>query len=480
MRLGLRLLGGFLLISGLAAFFVLRVFLAEIKPSVREVMEDILVDSANLLAESAADDLAVLPPGGTLAGSAFVRQVQAYASRPVDAKIWGLDKRSLDFRVYVTDAVGRVVFDSAPTPATGADYSRWRDVSRTLRGEYGARATREVQADDRTSVMYVAAPVQRGGKLLGVLTVGKPMATVQPFIDRAEQKIFWAGVWLLGLSLAIGLLVTWWAVHSVRRLRGYALSVGTHDTATAPRPPDLPGELGELAQAMDRMRLRLEGREQLAHDVRALTHELKSPLTAIQGAAELLGDELPARDRQRFALQIDDQVDRLRDLVDSALELSKLESRQTPAHREAVDLVALSEQVLAQHQASLSQAGLQVQWLSQERVTLQGDAEALSLALSNLVANACRHGAAGGLLELSVQREGREMVWTVRDHGSGVPDYALPQLGQRFFATVSPRDGRKGSGLGLAIVGQVMALHGGSWQAENCQPGLRVTLRFPL
>jgi two-component system sensor histidine kinase CreC len=138
MRLGLRLLFGFLLITGLAGFFVLRVFLAEVKPSVREVMEDLMVDTANLLA---------MPPGGTLEGSAFARQVRDYAARPVDAQIWGLHKRSLDFRIYVTDASGRVVFDSGEKPAVGQDYSRWRDVARTLRGEYGARATRELPAD---------------------------------------------------------------------------------------------------------------------------------------------------------------------------------------------------------------------------------------------------------------------------------------------------------------------------------------------
>ena len=66
MRLGLRLAFGFLLITGLAAFFVMRVFMAEVKPSVREVMEDIMVDTANLLAETAATDLAAMSKGGTL------------------------------------------------------------------------------------------------------------------------------------------------------------------------------------------------------------------------------------------------------------------------------------------------------------------------------------------------------------------------------------------------------------------------------
>src|SRR5688572_5699257 len=106
MHLGLRLFFGFFLIAGLAAFFILRVFVGEVQPSVREVTEDILVDAAHLLAEAAAPELAALPPDGTLAGGAFAAAVERYRERPVDAQIWGLHKRSLDLRVYVTDAAG--------------------------------------------------------------------------------------------------------------------------------------------------------------------------------------------------------------------------------------------------------------------------------------------------------------------------------------------------------------------------------------
>ena len=161
----------------------------------------------------------------------------------MDASIWGLDKRSLDYRVYVTDASGRVVFDTGfrdRPDETGADYSRWRDVARTLRGEYGARATREVQTDDNSSVMYVAAPVLAADRQqrLGVLTVAKPMDTVAPFIARAQATILKQGALLLGLSLLIGVLVTGWVIWSVRRLAPLC-------PACAIRPaPARPGAVG--------------------------------------------------------------------------------------------------------------------------------------------------------------------------------------------------------------------------------------------
>jgi two-component system sensor histidine kinase CreC len=486
MRLGLRLLFAFFVITGLAGFFALQVFQSEVKPSAREVMEDALVDTANLIAEQAGAELRAMPPGGTLQDSRLAREVAAYRQRPVDIQIWGLHKRTLDLRIYVTDATGRVVLDSgfgpqapgaAASSAVGADYSHWRDVRLTLRGEYGARATRSVPGDDASSVMYVAAPVRDGARVIGVVTVGKPLATVQQFIDRAQRRIFVAGFWLLGLSAAVGVLVTIWMVRAVRQLKTYATQVHAGERVPVPR---LPGELGDLAAAVDEMRERLEDRERLEHTVRALTHELKSPLTAIQGAAELLGEELPAQDRERFARQIQDQSLRLRDLVDRMLELSRLEGQRAISNPRTIVLLALIDEVATAHVPLAIQRGIGLVWEARADLTLTGESEALVLLFSNLWANALDFAPEGSAITVALRRVGPQAVFTMRDTGPGVSDFALPQLGQRFFSLPRPRDGRRGSGLGLAIVRQAAALHGGTVAFESAAPGLRVTLRLPL
>ncbi len=485
MRLGLRLLFAFFVITGLAGFFALQVFQSEVKPSAREVLEDALADTANLVAEQAAPALRAMPPGGTLADSALARDVAAYRKRPVDLQIWGLHKRTLDLRIYVTDAAGRVVLDSGFGPgapgntgsAVGADYSQWRDVHLTLRGEYGARATRSTPSDDASSVMYVAAPVRDGDRVIGVVSVGKPLATVQQFIDRAQRRIFVAGFWLLGLSAAVGVLVTIWLVRAVRQLKSYATQVHAGERVPVPR---LPGELGDLAVAVDEMRERLEDRERLEHTVRALTHELKSPLTAIQGAAELLGDELPAEDRERFARQIQDQSLRLRDLVDRMLELSRLEGQRAIANPRDLVLLELIDEVATGHVPLAIQRGIGLVWEARADIVLRGEHDALVLLFSNLWSNALDFAPEGSAITVSLRRVGAEAVFTMRDVGPGVSDFALPQLGQRFFSLPRPRDGRRGSGLGLAIVRQAAALHGGSVTFAPASPGLQVTVRLPV
>jgi two-component system, OmpR family, sensor histidine kinase CreC len=484
MKLGLRLLLGFFLITGIAAFFVMRVFVGEVRPSVREVMEDVMVDTANILAELAVDDLVAMPPAGDLQASPFARRVQAYASRPIDARIWDISKRSLDYRIYLTDAKGRVVFDSGQPGgghAVGQDYSRWHDVARTLAGQYGARATREVQHDDKTSVMYVAAPVKQGGRIIGVLTVAKPISTVQRFIDRAERDILVKGLWLLGASLAIGVVVTGWIVWSVRRLRHYAQRV---QWGQRQPPPALSGELGELAKAMAAMRDRLDGHEHVEHLVRALTHELKSPLTAISGAAELLHEPLPDADRQVFAKQIREQADRLHRMVERLLELSKLEQQQALQHQQPLNLADRVNQVLASHAARLQQKRLVVHWSPpQGGIQILGEPELLDMAISNLLDNAMAFSEAGGTIDIDLAAANGQASLRIRDHGHGVPDFAMPRLGERFYSTVRPSDHgeppRKGTGLGLAIVRQIMQLHRGELRIAQAQPGFLATLCLP-
>ncbi len=465
MRLGIRLLFGFFLVTGLAAFFTLRVFMVEVRPSVREVMEDMMVDTANILAELASDDLST----GQIASGRFATRVRSYAERPIDVQIWGMAKQSLDFRVYVTDATGKVVFDSENT-ATGLDYSRWRDVARTLRGEYGARATREVQQDDRTSVMYVAAPVTHEGKTIGVLTVAKPMSTIQAFIDRAERKILLSGLLLLALSLGIGVAVTLWVVWSIRKLRHYANAVGQ---GAKPAVPQIPGELGELAMAVDAMRLKLEGHEYIEGYVRALTHELKSPLAAIRSAGELLQDELPEQTRREFAGQVLDQSGRLQALVDRMLELTKLEQRHAQVERERLLWSDFLQPSGAAARSARHGHRLEVMVAPQD-ASVHAEPGLLALALSNLLENAYSFAPEGSTITVEA---GSNQV-AVQDHGPGVADYALPRLGERFFSTVRPDGHTKGSGLGLAIVRQIMLLHGGRMVVRNTKPGLRVELHF--
>src|SRR5690606_21331142 len=145
MKIGLRILLGYFVIVAVAGFLLMRVFVQEVKPGVRQAMEDTLADTANVLAELATDDMLA---ARTAAGR-FAARIAPLRERALGAKIWDFDKAGVSYRITVTDTAGIVVFDSAGRDL-GRDNSRCNDVHRTLRGQYGARSPRS-DPDDESS-----------------------------------------------------------------------------------------------------------------------------------------------------------------------------------------------------------------------------------------------------------------------------------------------------------------------------------------
>lgn len=480
MRIGLRLLLGFFLVLGLALFVVLRVFIEEVKPGTRLAMEDSLIDAANALALLAAPDM----QAGVMASGPFAKALSALPQIDPGANLWGFRKSGIDYRVTVTDARGIVVFDSQGRDL-GQDHSQWNDVLRTLRGQYGARSSAEVPGDSDRTVMHVAAPVRDGAAIIGVLTVSRPNQTLEPYIQRSRDRILrwsWA---LLGMSLALGLLFTWWMASSLSRLRGYANAVAQGERAELPRMGRLSGntEFSDLAQAVERMRLRLEDKAYVEHYVHTLTHELKSPLAAIRGAAELLQDPLPEPDRERFAGNIQRQTARLQQLIDRLLALADVEQMRGLRTVEPVDLVPLTRELLHTLEPRLRLKGLRVveAMATGHGTVVKGDRFLIAQALANLLDNAIDFSPQGGALTVSIRPVERAVEWSVQDEGPGVPDYATDKIFDRFYSLPRADTREKSSGLGLCLVKEVSDLHGGSVTLANVSEprGCKACLSLP-
>src|SRR5690606_4020210 len=144
------------------------------------------------------------------------------------------------------------------------------------------------------------------GRIAGVLTGSKPNRSIQPLIARSQPVILRRGWLLLGSAPLDGPLASGWLSRQLAALRRDAVAVPPGQRARLPAPGiDRPaGEFADLGRALESMRLQLEGKEYVERYVHSLTHELKSPLAAIRGAAELLEGPLPEADRARFAASI--------------------------------------------------------------------------------------------------------------------------------------------------------------------------------
>jgi two-component system, OmpR family, sensor histidine kinase CreC len=464
MKIGLRILLGYFLIVGLAAWFLLAVFVQEVKPGVRSTLEDALVDSANLLAQMVSQDL----KQGRLTQSEVLRVMRSYAASGVSANINGTHKQTLDYRITITDAAGIVLFDSYGKDE-GKDYSRWNDVYRTLRGQYGARSTRSQPENDISSVMHVAAPIKDGQRIIGVLTVAKPILSVQSFVERSQRKIMQRGFWLLLLSLLIGIGFVLWLTLTLRRLMSYITAVEAGHKAVLPALGN--NELGVLGRALEAMRHQLEGKQYIEELMHTLAHELKSPIAAIQGSAELLSEPMPEAERQRFLDNILQQNARQKQLIDKLLALVRVEKQQHLAAPEQIDVVQWINQVQADFSAKLVSRKLQcLLEIDGAGGQIAGDALLLRQALGNLLDNAIDFAPPGSKITIRARRDSGNLHIEVLDQGSGIPDYARARLFERFYSL--PRaDGSKSTGLGLPFVQEVMALHQGRVQIMNLEQG---------
>lgn len=453
MRIGLRIFLGYFAIVALAGLLLSQVFVAQVKPGVRQAMEDTLVDMANVLAELAADDLIA----GRIDQGRFAARVRALRGRDLGARIWGFPKRAAGYRVYVTDARGIVVFDSDGRDV-GRDYSRWRDVHLTLRGRYGARSSPDPDAPG-SSVMHVAAPVRdAAGRIVGVLTVAKPNRLIDPFIERSQGVVLRWGAVLLGAALLVGLLAAWWLSRELAKLRRYAQAVTAGERAPLPRTA---GEFAELGQALDTMRDRLEGRQYVERYVHALTHEMKSPIAAIRASAELLEQPLPAADHARFAGAIRAQTERLAAMIDRMLALAAVEHRRRLDDPKPVDLAALLDDVRADVRERLQARAQRLLVDVPAGLVVEGDAFLLRQAVANLVENASDFSPREGVIEVDARATDGRLHLRVRDRGAGVPDFARDRVFERFYSLPRPDGSSRSSGLGLSFVAEVADLHGG-------------------
>jgi len=448
--------------------------LEEIDPRYRESAEESLVETAQLLAtliEGVSRD-------GTLQADALDPVFQALYARRFKANIYGFEKTRVEMRLAVVDRGGRVVFDSTHR-AQGADYSQWRDVKLALQGEYGARTTPDVEDDPRTSVMYVAAPIRVADQIIGAVSVGKPVQSFGQFVQAARRKTLWVGTISVVAVLLFVVILSVWLVRPFGVFADYVRYVRAQRAFNLPRLSRR--ALSAVRAAFDEMRDALAGRNYVADYVQTLTHEVKSPLSAIRGAAELLQEPMPDADRARFLANIARETQRIQELVDRMMELTALESRRSLDATAPVAMRPLLHELAASAQPAAAARGLNIVVEEGSDATVEADAFLLHRALSNLLDNALDFSPPGGTVTLGLARQRRMVDVTVRDHGPGIPDYAEDKVFEKFYSLARPHTRKKSTGLGLPFVKEIAELHEGRVTLTNAPDGgALATLSLPL
>ena len=476
MKIRTKIFLGYLLIIVLGFYSLQDWIIEDVRKNYVESAEEMMVDTSNILASMAEQNIHDKHLDITTFDKAFKK---AYA-RKINAKIYELRKDQLDMQVYITDEQGVVLYDSKVPEKIGLDFSTWRDVSLTLKGKYGARSTRVDQDDPHSSILYVAAPIYNNDKLFGVLTVGKPVAFTDRFIETAKKKIVYQTIIAAIIVILLSMFISMWLTRPIKQLRDYAKDVRDGKRTVVPEHKGN-NEIAQLTLAFEQMREALEGKKYVEEYVNNMTHELKSPLSAITGAIELLDENnLPAEQKKRFSANIKTETERMRNIVDKMLQLSTLENCRDIATTTEFDLVELIAELGRSYECLGTSKQVMIQ-TELDSLYLTGDRLLIYQAIDNLISNAVDFiPQDNGLVVISLALNNLQIEITVSDNGPGIPDYAVNRIFEKFYSLPRPETNRKSSGLGLSLVKEIVVLHSGSISLTNREDGgCEAIIRFP-
>jgi signal transduction histidine kinase len=314
----------------------------------------------------------------------------------------------------------------------------------------------------RQSVVLLISPLHNDLESVGVV----------------RKRVIIAGALATAVAIAIGYVLALLFARRIRRLEAAAerIAGGRFDEKVVDEAPD---ELGQLARAFERMRLRLASLERArAEFIANASHELRTPLFSLGGFLELLqGEDLDAETRAEFVETMREQVSRLTKLATDLLDLSRLDAGRLTVVSEAVDLSTVGDLLGTEFgpRALSTRHGLEVS--VPDPVLADGDEERVLQIGRILIENAIVHTAPGSTIRVSAETDGGMSRLVVTDDGAGIPPEAWQQIFERFYrldGTVA-----SGSGLGLAIARELAELMGGRIELDSERGSTSFALVLP-
>lgn len=427
-----------------------------------------------------------------------------------DSAAVATDKRLRQFLELAPDYIlvvnrgGKVVYRSRKVrELTGVDSARFESVALGMQSgsqrlmRVTVKLDRNVDnngvpaADDDKTVnvtdQILIAMRQVGGEKVDRVWVGMSAAYTEFAPSELVAMMLIVSPFLLALSLGVAYVIAGRAFHPVDEIIDQVEAIS--DGRSLHRRLAIGAAGDELARLSSTLNAMIERLESSFGALRRFTadasHELKTPLTVIRADVERsMSPRSTGHEKEVAMEEALQQVTRMADLVDSLLTLARADEGRFDLHREPVQLLDLTREVIETARLLGETAGLTIDVPILEAAEIQGDPTRLRQLFLNLVTNAIKYTARGGRVEITLARSDDEVVFAVRDTGIGIAAADLPHIFERFWRADRARSRaseRGGFGLGLAISHWIAHAHGGSLTVESrLGRGSRFVAHLPL
>lgn len=333
--------------------------------------------------------------------------------------------------------------------------------------------------------LYVSRQL-RGGRYI-IMVTPRPrflqalLQGFQTFRDELASPMMRAGLIALLLGLLLAFWITNWVSAPLRKMSEATKAIAAGKFVKI--KPEGPAEVKNLGVAFNDMTDRVKASQMSQREfVANVSHELKTPLTSIQGFAQAIMDGA-AQDQDKAAQIIYQEADRMHRLVVNLLDLARLDAGTADLERAPVELANLLNDVALKFMPIAERAQVHLQTQIDPLPGFIGDGDRLAQVFTNLIENAIKHTPPGGQVILSARREGEQVEISVRDNGSGIPADELSRIFERFYQLDKARTGGKerGVGLGLAIAREIIHAHRGQIHARSqVGQGSNFIVRLPV
>ena len=363
---------------------------------------------------------------------------------------------TFDVRILLFSKNKQIVLDTDADTGISLPFPKQKVLARNstslVRDENGVAWLYSLEKLQDGTFLMIAAPRPR----ISILNV---------FTDDFLPLILQGGIIALLLSLVVAFFFARWIADPLQKMVVAARTQPSEEI----KPVEIrgPHEVQELTRAFNAMIARMQASQKSQREfVANVSHEMKTPLTSIQGFAQAMldGTADSTESRQQAAQVIYDESGRMHRMVLDLLDLARLDAGTADITMSPVNMAALLNAVAEKFAPQLQRAGVNIELRVQPNLpAIIADGDRMAQVFTNLVDNALKFTPHGGLISLRASVENNDMFISVTDSGAGIPEEALAHIFGRFYQSDPARGGgeKHGAGLGLAIAHEIIQAHGG-------------------